>query len=262
MSEAAERPDSALVERLRSHLGVEPNELPVTVADFAVTDHANLQLALDAVLAGTEVIGYSALHMAFQAVGLSIVAGVSAAGPIKPGPVQYANVEVGDGRVIQCVSAGLYLAERDGAPVVLVVSRSDRPFGGPGLRFEGISPEAGALQATLDALREAMRLHNVFRGRTISLHAHDDHSVSVVFHALPSVARDAVILPRARSSGSSGTRWASPSTPSACAPPAGTSSAGSSCTARPAPARRCRSTTCWGRCRVARRSCSPAAGWG
>jgi hypothetical protein len=32
------------------------------------------------------------------------------------------------------------------------------------------------VQATLDAVRAAMREHNVYRGRTISLHAHEDRS--------------------------------------------------------------------------------------
>ena len=68
-------------------------------------------------------------------------------------------------------------------------------MGGSQLKFEGISPDSGVVQATLDAIRAAMREHNVFRGRTISLHTHDDQSVSVVFHALPQIARDAVILP-------------------------------------------------------------------
>jgi SpoVK/Ycf46/Vps4 family AAA+-type ATPase len=40
-----------------------------------------------------------------------------------------------------------------------------------------------------------MREHNVFRGRVISLHQRQDHSVHVRFHAIPAVARAGVILP-------------------------------------------------------------------
>ncbi len=193
MSEAATRPDSEVLERIRDHLGVEdPSELPVTNADFPSTEHPNLQLALDAVLADAELIGYSAPTLPYQFAGLPLI--LSPQGPfgrVDPGPVQYTNVEVGDGRVIQCVANGIFLADR----AVYVVSTADRPMGGTQLKFEGISPDAGVVQATLDALRAAMREHNVFRGRVISLHAHDDQSVTVVFHKLPVVPRDAVILP-------------------------------------------------------------------
>jgi hypothetical protein len=196
MTAAAEHPESALVARMREHLGTEPKELPVTTAEFPTTEHPNLQLALDDVLAGVEPLGFAAPQMGFQPVGLNeLVAGLGFGGPVRPAPVRYANVEVGDGRVVQCVAAGLYLAERDGAPTALAISRSERPFGGAALRFEGISPVPGAVQATLDAVRAAMRVHNVFRGRVISLHAHEDQSVSVQFHALPDVRRDAVVLP-------------------------------------------------------------------
>jgi hypothetical protein len=109
--------------------------------------------------------------------------------------VQYTNVEVGDGRVVQCVANGLFLAERDGVPAVFVVSTSERPFGGSAIKFEGISPVTAAVQDTLDAIRAAIRDHNVFRGRTISLHVNPDESASVTFHALPPVPREAVILP-------------------------------------------------------------------
>lgn len=192
MREAAEHPESEIVARIRTHLGAEPSELPVTGVDFPSTEHANLQLALDAVLGDAELLGFSALQLPQQYAGLpAILSGDMPFGPTKPGPVQYTNVEVGDGRVVQCVANGIFLADR----AVFVLTTTERPFGGTGLKLEGISPAAEIVQGTIDAIRAAMREHNVYRGRTISLHAHDDHSVSVVFHALPQVARNAVILP-------------------------------------------------------------------
>jgi hypothetical protein len=212
---------------------------------------------LDAVLGDAELLGYSALQMPYQYSGLPAI--LSPDGPfgrIETGPVQYTNVEVGDGRVIQCVANGIFLADR----AVFVISTAERPFGGSQLKFEGIAPDSGVVHETLDAIRAAMREHNVYRGRTISLHAHDDQSVSVVFHQLPAVARDAVILPDGTLERPSATRSASPSTPSGCARPAATSSAASCSTGRRARARRCRSTTCSPACPAARRSSSPAAG--
>ncbi|MDQ6751540.1 MAG: AAA family ATPase [Actinomycetota bacterium] len=196
MTAAARRPESPFATRLREHLGVDPRELPSTVAEFGAPDHPNLQLALDAVLADAEVIGYSARQSAFVEVGLTeLLSDEGATGPIRLGPVQYTDVQVGDGRVVQCVSAGLYLARREGVPLALVLSRSAQPFGGGKLRLEGISPEREAIPTVIGDLRAAMGEHNVYRGKVISLHQLQDHTVAVQFHTVRSVEREAVVLP-------------------------------------------------------------------
>jgi histone H3/H4 len=88
------------------------------------------------------------------------------------------------------------LAQRDGNPVVLVLSTSERPFGSNALRLEGLSPADGIVSALLVELRAAMREHNVYRGQVISLHGGDeDQRVGVQFHRLPEIARSAVVLP-------------------------------------------------------------------
>ena len=139
MTAAAERPESDLALRIREHLGTDPNELPVTVAQFHSTDHPNLQLALDAVLPDAEILGYTTRNQPFAETGLAeVLAGQGMAGPIRPGPVQYTDIAVGDGRVVQCISAGLYLAHQGDAPVALVLVSSQRPFGGSGLSLQGI----------------------------------------------------------------------------------------------------------------------------
>ncbi|MGI8714473.1 MAG: AAA family ATPase [Solirubrobacteraceae bacterium] len=198
MSLVAEARESAVAARLGDHLGTDPKALPTTGAEFALTEHANLQLALDALLSDAELIGFTARHMAFGSIGLAeIVAGQAMAGPISLGPVRYVDVEVGDGRVIQCVESGLFLVHHNDAPVALVLSRAgDHPMRPASLRLEGVSPEVGAVSGLLRQLRTAMRDHNVFRGRIISLHQHEQGgSVGVQFHAVPAVTRDEVILP-------------------------------------------------------------------
>jgi hypothetical protein len=196
MTAAAERPESELGAQMRAHLGVDPKELPVTVAPFASTDHPNLQLALDSVLPDATIVGFTAVNAGFGDTGMAeLLAGRAMTGPIRPGPVQYTDVEIGDGRVIQCVSAGLYLVEHAGAPIALVLSRAERPFGGSALTIEAISPDKQAIGALLAELRAAMREHNVYRGKVISLHQHEDRTVSVQFHAIAAVQRDGVILP-------------------------------------------------------------------
>jgi cell division protease FtsH len=198
MTAAAERGESVLGARIRAHLGHDPKELPRTSVEFATTDHVNLQLALEAVLRDPEVLGFSTSGPAgfMPPVGLSeLLAGHGMAGRIELAPVQYVDVEVGDGRVVRCVLAGVFLTRLAEAPVVLVLSRSERPFGGAALRLEGVSPQEHAVSDLVKELRAAMREHNVYRGRVISLHGGEERSITVEFHALPKIERDAVIFP-------------------------------------------------------------------
>jgi len=112
-------------------------------------------------------------------------------------PVQYVDVEVGDGSVMQCVSGALVLAHFDGDPVALLIGQGARHMGPgmgggqPEVRFEAISAREGAVSRLFAALRAAMLEHNVFRGRVISLTTFG----AVVFHPVPEVSREAVILP-------------------------------------------------------------------
>jgi DNA polymerase III delta prime subunit len=197
MSTAARAVESEVAARMRAHLGTDPRELPTTSAEFAPTDHPNLQLALDAVLPDAAVIGMSASNPGFMMFGLSgLLSGRTMVGPVDVGPVQYTDVEVGDGRAIRCISTGVLLARRGDVPMVLVLSSSERPFGQDRLRLEGISPMEGAVSALLADLRAAMREHNVYRGKVISLHTEGrEQSVRVQFHQLPEIVRDAVVLP-------------------------------------------------------------------
>ncbi len=198
MSLVAEERESEVAVRLREHLGTDPKGLPTTGAEFPLAEHANLQLALDAVLGDAELVGFTTRLMGFGSIGLAeIVAGLGMAGPISLGPVRYVDVEVGDGRVVQCVESALLLAVHEEAPLALVLSRGgDNPMRPSSLRLEGVSPAPGAVSGLLRELRAAMREHNVFRGRIISLHQ-DEHggSVGVRFHTVPTVARTDVILP-------------------------------------------------------------------
>jgi hypothetical protein len=190
MNEAAERPEPPLWARLREHLGVEPVELAVTSASFSLAQRPNLQLALDAVLPDSEVIGLHnpLIHrpgMGFAQLFMHIGRGEGGQ------PVEYTDVEVGDGRVVRCVSSGLLLASFESSPLALIVSADQGFHGQPEVRVEGISPVDGAVSALLVALRAAMLEHNVFRGKVISLSLRG----SVTFPTIPVVDRDAVVLP-------------------------------------------------------------------
>ena len=193
MMEAAERPGAPLLDKLRSHLGVEPGELPVTTASFSVADRPNLQLAFDVVMPDREAFGFQSGHMMRMGPGLAdLVARSPRGGDEGLAPVEYADVEVGDGRVIRCWSSAVVLSRFEECPVVLLVTSAERPpMGQMDVRVEGIAAVEGAVSRVLESLRAAMLEHSVFRGRIISLNG----AGGVAFHALPDVPREAVVLP-------------------------------------------------------------------
>ena len=194
MHEAATAPDGRWVGELREHLGVDPGDLPVTAKGFRMADRPNLQLALDAVLPERELIALP--HHVADGGGIAGLLGGH--GIARGAAIRYVDVEIGDGRVMQCVSGALVLARVGDEPVALVISEGGghRPphMGGGGqaeVRIEAISPGPTTVADLFKSLRAAMLEHNVFRGRVISLTGIG----SVVFQPIPSVTREAVILP-------------------------------------------------------------------
>jgi hypothetical protein len=192
MTEAARRPEPLLLARLRDHLGVEPSGLPVTSTAFGVAERPNLQLALDAVLPERDAIGIGGPHVHRMDSGFAMMFSPPGPAPSGSAPVEYADVEVGDGTVVRCIASALLLSSFDAEPVALIVSSGERPpMGHVQVRLEGISPREGVVSSLFRTLREAMREHNVFRGKVISL----TPMGSVTFPAIPHVERDALVLP-------------------------------------------------------------------
>jgi hypothetical protein len=192
MTLSVTRPAWPLLARLREHLGVEPSELPVTAAGFGVAQRPNLQLALDAVVSDREVIGLANPHQSRMGTGFAQLFMRSGLGPFGEGPVEFADVEVGDGTVVRCIASALLLVSFEGVPAALIITNEQGPPRGQvEVRLEGIAPDEQVVSRMFAAVRAAMLEHNVFRGKVISLSA----TGAVTFPAVPQVDRDAVVLP-------------------------------------------------------------------
>ena len=126
MHEAAVAPEGPWVRQLRAHLGSEPGELPITAKSFRMADRPNLQLALDAVLPDRELIGLPP-QVTEGGEGLSgLTVNRGFAGRSRATPVQYVEVEVGDGSVMRCVAGALLLGRFENVPLGLVVAASKK----------------------------------------------------------------------------------------------------------------------------------------
>jgi len=197
-------PASPLLDRIQSHLGVDPAQLPVIGEEYDSFEHPNLQVALDAYMAvpgrRIHLVGVGADNKRFMAFGLSdLVSRGGQPGPrLTEGPVDYVNFHLAGDRVLPCVQLGLYLVH-DGASrfVVLLAGSTDN---GPRqkLRVEVLAgrPEDG--QRFLAELSDSMAQLNVYRGHTISLSPGQmgpGRQTLIAFHALPQVTREDIILP-------------------------------------------------------------------
>jgi hypothetical protein len=207
---AASGQSSPLLARLREHLGTELAQLPVTVEQFDTFEQPNLQVGLDAYLAGSgrhaDLIGVSMENKRFMAVGLSELAtwGGSAfpRAPLVEGPVDFVNFHLADGQVLACVQFGLYLIRAGEARIAALITGPSE-MGDPRrqkLRLEVMSAKPEDSQEFITELRDGIDRLNVYRGHTISLSAAalqiGPGPVTLIqFQSLPSVAREDVVLP-------------------------------------------------------------------
>jgi hypothetical protein len=96
VSAAATPPRSPLLERIQAHLGADPTQQPVIAEEYDAFEHPNVQVALEAYLAGpdrqAELVGVGVNNKRFLQVSLSDLlsqGGLSGpfgpVGPIRPG---------------------------------------------------------------------------------------------------------------------------------------------------------------------------------
>jgi hypothetical protein len=206
MRAAADSPRSPLADRIQAHLGADPSQLPVIAEEYDAFEHPNVQVALDAYLAGpdrqADVVGVAAPNKRYMNAGLSDL--LSQGGPggrsgLSHGPVDYVNFHLAEGRVLSCVQFGLYLIRSgDTRLVVFLTGPSDQHGPRQKLRVEVVARRPEECQAFLGELTDLMARLNVYRGRVLSLAPGQfgpGPQSLIAFHTLPVIAREDVILP-------------------------------------------------------------------
>lgn len=190
--------ETVFAARLREHLGADPVELTVVGQEFQATDRPNVQVGLTALLEGrtAELLGFTVPFLGFETPTFNTLLGTGTRGPGQApsrAPVRYVHVELGDGEVLACLDSTLILL--DGPLAVLVASAPrNGPFGG-GVAVQAMAPDREAAEAFLATLRHELHERNVYRGRVLSLEQDQRRGVTIRFHSLPEIARDAIVLP-------------------------------------------------------------------
>ena len=198
-------PPSPLLQRIREHLGAEPTRLPVVVDEFDPFEQPNVQRSLDDYMRGEDreatLVGVAAENKRFTAVGLSDLLGRGGSGrpSLAEGPADYVNYALADGAQLSCVQFGLYLVRDGEARLVAFVSGpTDRMGPRVKMRLEVMCAAPEHASAFLARIREGMRRLNVYRGHAVSLSPGQmgmGPQTLVVFHTLPQVRREEVVLP-------------------------------------------------------------------
>ena len=176
--------------------------MPIVSASFPLYQHANLQVGIDAYLAGAgrtaDLIGVAGPGRSHQSFA-EILAMAGVRGLVSLGAPDYASVPVGVDAERACVSFGIYLVADGGArPARRRHAAQHRPRPAAGLRAGGASPPSTEIaNAALAEIRDLMARHNIFRGQVISFEPHDfGRGVGPLsFHRRPDVAAADVILP-------------------------------------------------------------------
>jgi hypothetical protein len=189
--------------RLRAHFGADPAALPIIAEQFEPSDRPNLQAALDAWLRPSErsfeAVGVTSEYKRFNGLGLADIltpgrAGlVGGSGPAV-GPVEYINVALDQGRVMTCLQFGLLLIRDQELPLAVLVSGpTERTVRDKG-QVEVMAADRDQARAFLADLRAGMHERNVYRGHVVSLTLERYGSMQIKFHALPTIARENIVL--------------------------------------------------------------------
>jgi hypothetical protein len=185
---------------LSEFFGANPAGFPVTLDSVKTYDHPNLQLAIDAYLAGDDVhhrlVGFGG-HIGYAEMSLSGLVHDIGFG-ITIGPVRRTVVPLDGDRSVACVTAGLFLITEGDTRFALLVIKGRRGVDEPGLRIEVIAAEHELGERFVRDIRTLMSEHNVYRGKVLALTGGGDPmdmGIRVEFPELETIGREDIVLP-------------------------------------------------------------------
>jgi cell division protease FtsH len=186
----------ALFNRLRKHFGTDPAKLPVVEQKFQAYQRANLHLTVEELLRDwSPAPALLGIVLPYEHMGVSLgkLSRPATAKHYEEGPVQYEDVQLADDQKLACVKQGLYLFRDGGRPVALLVSEADRYFGG--INAEVMAPDRDVAQQCARKIARGVQYGTTFRGKVLSVQEDCHGRVSVLFHKLPAISRENLILP-------------------------------------------------------------------
>jgi ATP-dependent 26S proteasome regulatory subunit len=190
---------TSLYSRLRKHLGADPATLAVVERNFPIYHRANLQLAIEQVVVAVDtkfkldglVVGHE-----YDSVSLSKLAHPGIGREFPPGPVEYHDAELADGKSLACVKRGIYRFRTDAGPLAILVTQQPHSYP-PQLLVEVMAPDRAQAQDVLRDLSVATERSPAFVGQVISLEMNCNRELAVRYHRLPQICAEQIVLPEA-----------------------------------------------------------------
>ncbi|WP_427893764.1 AAA family ATPase [Kribbella sp. GL6] len=185
----------SLRERLREHLGMEPEQVPVVASSYPSYDLPNVQRAVEAWFDSFEVVGLAGSNRGHHTLGeLLELAEYDRFGV---GAVDYQRVQIDVDVEQDCVAFGFYLGVKGADRYVALLRAANPQYGRNNVDLEILVAAKGARDRFLGALPGLIREHNVFRGKVVSFEGHEFGQGVGPFrlHPRPGLRREDVVLP-------------------------------------------------------------------
>jgi ATP-dependent 26S proteasome regulatory subunit len=197
--------EPVFLRHIRKHFDAEPNQYPILSEEFEVSDHPNVQIAIEeyinAASRSAELLGvigdqasvYTGITLAQLLAPLR--AGLMGGHGLVDGPIQYVNVDLDEQQTLACVQCGLYLIRDDHNRLAVLVRGPNEMGFQRKVHVEVLAAERTQAERFLSDMRLSMRRRNVYRGRVLSLDIDHFQSLRVNFHKLPQISQEQIILP-------------------------------------------------------------------
>ena len=185
----------SLRDRLRTHLGVDPEQVPVVSSTFPSYDLPNVQRAIEAWFDNFEVLGLAGSNRGHHSLGeLLEMAEYDRFGI---GAVDYQRLQIDVDEEMDCVAFGFYLGAQGKDRYVALLRAANPQYGRTSLELEVLAVAKEAGDRFLGALPDLIREHNVFRGKVVSFEGHEFGQGVGPFrlHPRPGITRQDVVLP-------------------------------------------------------------------
>jgi AAA+ superfamily predicted ATPase len=195
--------DSALLDRLRQHVGTDVATLPVIAEEYDSFEHPNVQLAIDDYLSEpgltAEMVGIAGENKQHSDIRLSsfLSPGYRFAA-LQEGPVDYVNFHLDGDRILACVDFGLYLITNGSSQMIALLTGPTEHGPRQKVRLEVVAANTDVAQQFIAEITERSQRLNVYRGHVIALSPGQfgpGRNTLIAFRTLPQVTRDDVILP-------------------------------------------------------------------
>jgi hypothetical protein len=186
---------AGLVWRLRTHLKADPGKLAVLEQVFESYERPNLHLALGDLIREMpqkpEQMGVLTQHE-YDYARLAKMSRASTAKHYEAGSVEYTDVPLADGRQLACIKRALFLIQEPAGPLALLIEQDPR-WGR--IIVEAMAQDREQAEDFLRLLTRRVRHGAAFRGHVLSVDEDCHGRLSVHFHHLPGIKREALILP-------------------------------------------------------------------